>query len=326
MPRICPFAHWRPLETAQREPRMRSHDIVCLHTMAGYLTSTDGMFRSGGWDGTESHFGVGGKWGPDLGGHLDGVIFQWQDLLYQADANLDGNPRVISIETADNAVGEIEPWTPAQVNTIVRLVDWLCSKEAHDECPPTWLCHQIGIPRVLVADSCPGRRGIAYHRLGIPPSSPGRTDRPWLQPGCEAWSSKGGKVCPSDARIAQTRTIVVPRVAARQLEDDMPLNAADLANVEKTVENTVRRVLNEGTGRGQSSWAGTSAATLATSQAAINLLNAIRGAVGNLDVDEAELATALAPLLVSQTRALSDADLEAIATAVNDEQHRRSAG
>jgi hypothetical protein len=220
MSRWCPFAEKRPLATAQGEPRMRSHDIVCVHTMAGYLTSTDGMFRSGGWTGTESHFGLGGKWGSDLGGHMDGKLFQWQDLLYQADANLDGNPRVISIETADNAFGEIEPWTGAQVETLVRLLDWLCSKEAHADCPPTWLCHQIGIPRVVVADSGPTRRGIAYHRLGIPASSANRKDGPWLKPGCEKWSSKGGKVCPSDARIAQLRNVVVPRVAARQVQED----------------------------------------------------------------------------------------------------------
>lgn len=323
MPRRCPFAQWRPLATAQREPQMRGHDIVCLHTMAGYLTSTDGLFRSGGWDGTESHFGVGGRWGPDLGGHLDGAVFQWQDLLYQADANLDGNPRVISIETADNATGEIQPWTPAQIESIVRLVDWLCSPQAHDQCPPTWLCHQIGIPRVLVADSCPGRRGIAYHRLGIDHSTgdPNAAGGPWRRPACERWSKATGKVCPSDARIAQTRQTIVPRVAARQLEDDMPLTDDDL----EKVESTVRRVLNEGTGRGQSSWAGTSAATLATAQAGINLLNSIRGALGNLDIDEAELAIALAPLLVSQTRSLSDADLSAIASAVADEQARRQA-
>jgi hypothetical protein len=44
------------------------------------------------------------------------------------------------------------------------------------------------------------------------------------------------------------------------------------------------------------------------------------------DIDEAALAAALAPLITSQTQSLSDTDLAAIATAVNDEQHRRSAG
>lgn len=42
-------------------------------------------------------------------------------------------------------------------------------------------------------------------------------------------------------------------------------------------------------------------------------------------VDETELAAALAPLITSQMRTLSDSDLTAVADAVADEQHRRSA-
>ena len=56
-----------------------------------------------GYQGTESHFGVGGRWGGDAKAGLDGTVWQWQDLLYTADANLDGAWDVISIETADNA-------------------------------------------------------------------------------------------------------------------------------------------------------------------------------------------------------------------------------
>lgn len=296
MAAVVSFAEYRPLATAQGEPKMRSHDVVCVHTMAGYLTSTDGMFRSGGWDGTESHFGIGGKWGPDLGGHLDGALFQWQDLLYQADANLDGNPRVISIETADNAVGEIEPWTPAQVETLVRLLDWLCSREAHDQCPPTWLCHQIGIPRALVADSCPSRRGIGYHRLGIPASSPNRPDGPWLKAGCEKWSSSGGKVCPSDARIAQLKTTVVPRVAARQLEDDMPLTDAEKKAL-ALIPKIHALLTNDNLDRSP-------AARL--KEGLIIQRALIKGA----DVDEAEVARQLAPLV------LAGMPVDEIATAV----------
>src|SRR5215207_1024639 len=119
-----PGARWKPLG-AQTETRMTGHDIVCLHTMVGYLTSTDRYFRiynGEGYRGTESHFGIGGKWGPDLGGDLDGAVWQWQDLDYQASANLDGNDRVISIETADNAPqypDDLEPWTPAQLSAII---------------------------------------------------------------------------------------------------------------------------------------------------------------------------------------------------------------
>lgn len=301
MSRWCPFAEKRPLATAQGEPQMRSHDIVCVHTMAGYLTSTDGMFRTGGWDGTESHFGLGGKWGSDAGGRMDGRLFQWQDLLYQADANLDGNPRVISIETADNAIGEIQPWTPAQVETLVRLLDWLCSKEAHADCPPSWLCHQIGIPRVLVTDSCPNRRGIAYHRLGIPASSPGRTDGPWLKAGCEKWSSKGGKVCPSDARIAQLKTIVVPRVAARQLEETFMSALTDDQQLELLrLSRTINQRLTDDGDVGRRSK---------------EITIGVRALLArDSDVDEAEVARQLAPLILAgmPVDEIADAVVEAL--------------
>lgn len=217
-PVVCPFAKWRPLETAQREPKMTGHDIFCFHTMVGYLVSTDGYFRSGGWDGTESHWGVGGAWGPDLGGRMDGTLFQWQDMLYQADANLNGNPRVLSVETADNAprsASDLKAWTPAQVDTLVRLGIWVTSKAAHARCPSTWTCHREGIPRVLIPDTKPGRRGLGYHRQGVDPY---RVD------GGVRWSSAYGKVCPGDARINQLITEVVPRIRAEHVsqEDDMP--------------------------------------------------------------------------------------------------------
>ena len=39
-----PAAEYRPLGV-QTEPRMAGHDVVCLHTMVGYLSSTDRYFR-----------------------------------------------------------------------------------------------------------------------------------------------------------------------------------------------------------------------------------------------------------------------------------------
>lgn len=204
-----PGARWTPLG-AQTESRMTSHDVICAHTMVGYLTSTDRYFRISngpGFRGTESHFGVGGKWGPDLGGHLDGAVWQWQDLAFGADANLDGKGRVISFETADNAPArpeDIAPWTPAQLDGIVALCDWLCSPAAHAKCPSSWACHRSGIPRALIPDSKPGRRGLGYHAQGAAERVPGG----------EAWSTSPTKPCPAAARIRQFKTIVVPRVAA----------------------------------------------------------------------------------------------------------------
>lgn len=171
--------------------------------MVGYLTSTDAMFREGGYSGTESHFGVGGAWGGDLAKGYDGKVFQWQDTAYTADANLDGNHRIISIETADNApklVRDIRPWTPKQLDAIVKIIAWAC--KTHD------------IPPVLIPDSKPGRRGIGYHRQGCEHSlGVGRVPG-FLVAGGERWSNAKGKECPGPQRIAQISTIIIPRVKA----------------------------------------------------------------------------------------------------------------
>jgi hypothetical protein len=186
-----PGAVYRPLGR-QTEPRLSTHDIVCLHTMVGYLTSTDALFHEGGYTGTEAHFGVGGKWGPDVHAGLDGVVYQWQDTDRQADANADGNHRIISIETADNAAADgadIAAWTPAQVESIAQVT--------------AWCCRRYTIPATLVPDSRPGRRGVAYHRQGIDP---------WRVSGGERWSVARGKECPGDRRIEQLQDVVIPRV------------------------------------------------------------------------------------------------------------------
>lgn len=184
---------WRPLGP-QTQNRMRSHDIICLHTMVGYLTSTDAMFKQNGYGGAESHFGIGGKWGGDVKADLDGVIYQWQDLDFTADANLDGNHRVISIETADNApksADDLDEWTPKQCAAIIKLVAALCKK--------------YNIPAVIIPDTKPGRRGIAFHAQGIEPR---------LVSGGEKWSAARGKVCPGTRRIAQITKVIIPGVVA----------------------------------------------------------------------------------------------------------------
>ena len=61
--------------------------------------------------------------------------------------------------------------------------------------------------------------------------------------------------CPGENLYARLDEIQPPFTTE---EDDMPLNADDLAKVEKIV----RKVLDEGTGKGQKTWAGTSKATL----------------------------------------------------------------
>lgn len=235
---LYPGARWYPLG-AQTEARMTAHDIACAHTMVGYLSSTDPYFRiynGVGYAGTESHIGIGGKWGPDLGGGLDGASWQWQDFAYQADANLDGNYRVISFETADNAPAtpdEIAAWTPAQVEEIIRFLDWICSPAAHAKCPTSWRCHSEGIPRALIPDSKPGRRGIGYHAQGAAERVPGG----------EAWSTSSTKPCPAWRRIAQLKTVIVPRVAALGSGQEDPMAAFTEADIRRFVREETNKEL-----------------------------------------------------------------------------------
>ncbi len=219
-----PGAVFKPLGP-QTEPRMTAHDVVCLHTMVGYLSSTDRYFRTSngaGYAGTESHFGVGGKWGGDASRGLDGVVWQWQDIAHQADANLDGNPTTISIETADNAASPIQPWTPAQVESLAQLLVWLCSMEAHADCPPSWTCHREGIPLALIPDTLPGRRGVGYHQQGCDP---------WRVSGGVLWSPSRGKVCPGARRIAQIPAVIARAIEITQGDDMTAEQAAQLQDI-----------------------------------------------------------------------------------------------
>lgn len=241
-----PGAEWRPLGR-QSEPKMAGHDIVCAHTMVGSLASSDRYFRDvngPGYQGTESHYGVGGSWGADVARVLDGVVWQWQDRAHQADANgPDGNGHVISIETADNAprrASDIAPWTDRQVDALVDLIAWECSPEAHARCPRSWACRRgatwrgvhVAIPPVLIPDTRPGRRGLAVHRQGVRHSR-GLDVPGYLATGGRRWSTSVGKECPGDVRAAQFEAEVIPAVQRRLLvpqpapsegDDDMQLS------------------------------------------------------------------------------------------------------
>ena len=180
------FGIWKPLASnwASR-PRMTSPDIISLHTMVGSLTGTDGMWRRTGYTASHSHFGVGGN----------GECWQWQDTAYRAAADYNGSHRIISVETADvgapfaawnlNDGSAVPAWTAAQCETLAQLIAAMC--KAHN------------IPCVLIPDSKPGRRGIGYHRLGVPG---------YMVSGGEQWSTARGKACPGNRRIAQIPSII----------------------------------------------------------------------------------------------------------------------
>lgn len=193
-----PGALWAPLPLFSTV-RMSAHDIVCIHTMVGSLMGTDGYFR-GLTNGTNSHYGTGGTGEP---------IRQWGDTKYQSGANYLGNGNVISIENADMGPGfpawdtsdssEVPEFTAAQIDDIAEILAWECSPAAHVDCPSTYECHNSGIPLELIPDSKPGRRGVGYHKLGVPG---------YVVNGGVLWSTKQGKVCPSDARVLQIPTII----------------------------------------------------------------------------------------------------------------------
>jgi hypothetical protein len=180
---------------------------LCWHTAVGGGLSTWNYFNRDDV-GVYSHGVVCGIWGSDAGQDVDGLALQMADTDYRAAANLNGNYRVISWETGDNATRPIQPWTPAQCETIVRI---MVDANRLD-----------GIPLTLVPDSKPGRRGICYHRQGVDPY---RVD------GGELWSSSYGKDCPTDARIQQLPGLIerARAIVAGEPEDDMPLNDADKA-------------------------------------------------------------------------------------------------
>lgn len=217
-----PGAEWDPLGP-QTEPRMQAHDIVCLHTMAASFDGVNNGFHVNGYGGLESHFGLAGE----------GRLKQWQDTEHQADANYDGNHRVISIETADRGLlfplwsgSDVPAWTDRQIDELVPLVRWLC--DTYD------------IPKELIPDSRPGRRGIGYHRQGIPGNFP--PPYTGLVPGGELWTDpvKGrGKVCPGERRIRQLIEIVIPRVRGEE-DDDMPLTDAEWKRLSNLVDGRLR--------------------------------------------------------------------------------------
>jgi hypothetical protein len=214
---------------------MAAPDLVCLHTMVGYLHSTDAYFRTVS---VFSHFGIGGKWGSDMSRDLDGVVYQWGDTNRRAAANLDGNDHIISVETADNAARPIQPWTDKQCDAIVDLLVW--ANRAHD------------IPLELVPDSKRGRRGVCYHRQGCDP---------YRVAGGELWSSASGKDCPTQARIDQIPGLIdrARRIADGAQEEGF---MAALTDAEQQEVLKAARQVNGAVGFGQVSFEGTIEALL----------------------------------------------------------------
>jgi len=144
----------RHLPEWQSQPRITPTTIID-HSIVGSAEGAFQMFRDRSV--LESHFIVG----------LTGEIWQLMDTSRQADANLDANDFAISIETADLGDPDNQPWTQAQLDSLIWLHEALLA--AHPTIPrqrcPTWNGGGLGYHTLFgapshwtpVAKTCPGR-------------------------------------------------------------------------------------------------------------------------------------------------------------------------
>lgn len=160
----CPFAVHKPIVKKRSKITPRA---IIAHTAVSGADSLFGYFSGVGDD---SHFYI----------RPDGGLEQYVDTTESAYANRDANSFAISFESADGKDPAKNPWTPAQLATIIRLVDWLA--DVH----PT-------IPRKQIEG--PYGSGIGWHAMFGAPS---------------AWTKAAGKTCPAGPRIAQMKSSVIP--------------------------------------------------------------------------------------------------------------------
>jgi hypothetical protein len=164
------WAEYAPLGP-ETEPIIKPR-VLIFHTMVGNLHVVDRMFRVGGYDGTESTFGVGGRWSSE---DIDGELIQWQLTGRQADAQFGGNDYADSVETSDGG-NPHNPWTSPQLKTLIHLtVDW---------------CQGLGKPARLVASEAD--KGLGYHEQ------------------FRSWNTDG-HTCPGPVREGQLRQIIIPK-------------------------------------------------------------------------------------------------------------------
>lgn len=300
---------------------MNRYDIVCLHTIVGFAPAH------------AAHFSV----------HHDGRIEQSRDTRYQSGANLEGNHRVIAIENEDHgsAFGTwntkdghaVPAFTEAQIEANAQILAW--AHEAH------------GIPLQLCPDSRSTSRGLAYHRQGIDGNF-GDYDYPGRVSGGEEWTLSDGKVCPGDKRISARDRILARAkeiIKGEEMVSPADVIGTDLDGSTLTMAEFAARVnafvggptvhtLNahdtKELNRYSDLLARQNAILAAIAADSSNdvtlaqietLLEQELAALAPADVNEAELAT---QLLLQGLNLITPESLTAIATAVADEQHRRS--
>lgn len=196
---ICPFANQRLLPENKTQSKIKPR-IVILHTAVDSPGPTDlARYFARADVGAESHFYV---W-------YDGRIDQMMDTNVRADANYKANDFAISIETEDEGKPDQLPWTPAQMDSLVKLTAWCC--ETH------------GIPKKKV-ETWNGA-GIGYHSQFNDAS------------GNTPWSIHDGKTCPGKVRRTQVPEVIrrVSGVVLVPEGGDDPVTDADIEKIANAV-------------------------------------------------------------------------------------------
>jgi len=178
-----PGAVWRPIEMQYLSGlKMAAYNRINHHVVAGYGSP---------W----AFFNHSGRASSTFWVAKSGLVEQFMDTIFRAEADLQGNDATISIETESKG----EAWTEAQLQAIIALDDWLCATH--------------GIPRQIAQDSKigPSSQGISWHRLGINGNFPQGRYRGRLQNGGGmVYSLATGKTCPVEPIIDQIYDRVVP--------------------------------------------------------------------------------------------------------------------
>ncbi len=199
---LCPFAVKKLIPPGASDPRITPR-IMILHVDAGNAESLFEYFRdrSGG---VESHFFV----------RKDGVLEQYRDTDWQADANNLANDFAISVETQGFGDGE---WTEEQLDTLKRLSRWV--HEVHSipfQVTPTW-----------------NGRGFGYHvQFGAP--------GPW---------TPVAKSCPGKLRVNQFNNIIAPWLNAGGQQPQQPtlnISQALQAKDAKERKEALRKIVKFG--------------------------------------------------------------------------------
>lgn len=200
---LCPDAILKLLPENETQDAIVPR-LVIVHS-AGGSAELYGWWQNPQSKGLESHFFIDDV--VDLDGYAR--LYQYIDTTVRADANGEANGYAISIETA-STVHATEPWPPAMVKTLIRLIDWICD------------VHKI--PRVQVP--FPEGSGIGWHVMFGAPGP---------------WTKAAGKVCPGPQRIEQMKKTIIPGVKALELPPESEnimaaITEARFAKLERQVQ------------------------------------------------------------------------------------------